>query len=138
MKWVRSNRWIVIIAPLVGVVALFATFSRTREIPVRTGQVERGPILNTISTNGKMEPVDNFQANALAAASVRKVHVKEGDQVKAGQLLVQLDDAAARAEAARARAQLSAAEANLAAVRNGGSQEEVLRNSADLVKARSE
>ena len=126
------------VAPIVAVVALFASFSRTTEIPVRTGTVERGAIMNTISTNGKLEPVENFQANALAAASVRKIHVKEGDQVRAGQLLVQLDDSAARAEAARARAQLRAAEADLAAVRKGGSQEEVLRNTAELAKARAE
>jgi HlyD family secretion protein len=138
MNWVRANRWFVMVAPIVAVVALFASFSRTTEIPVRTGKVERGAIMNTISTNGKLEPVENFQANALAAASVRKIHVKEGDQVRAGQLLVQLDDSAARAEAARARAQLRAAEADLAAVRKGGSQEEVLRNTAELAKARAE
>jgi HlyD family secretion protein len=138
MNWVRTNRWFLMIAPVVAAVALFASFSRRTEIPIRTGIVERGAIVNTISTNGKMEPVDNFQAHAVAAASVRKIHVKEGDQVRAGQLLVQLDDSAARAEAARARAQLRAAEANLAAVRKGGSQEEVLRNTAELAKARAE
>jgi HlyD family secretion protein len=138
MNWVRHNRWLFIAVPLAGVIALAATFSRTTVTPVRAGTVERGTIANTISTNGKVEPVENFQANALTAASVRKVYVKEGDQVKAGQLLVQLDDSAARAEAARARAQLRAAEADLAAVSKGGSQEEVLRNQADLTKARAE
>ncbi len=126
------------IAPVVAAVALFASFSRTTEIPIRTGTVERGPIVNSISTNGKLEPVDNFQAHAVTAALVRKIHVKEGDHVRAGQLLVQLDDSAARAEAARARAQLRAAEANLNAVSKGGSQEEVLRNTAELAKARTE
>jgi HlyD family secretion protein len=66
------------------------------------------------------------------------VRVAEGDRVKAGQLLVQLDDADARAQAARALAQLRTAEAALQAVKTGGTQEEVLTIHADLSKAQAE
>ncbi len=62
----------------------------------------------------------------------------EGDHVKAGQLLVQLDDADARAQAARALAQLRSAEAALQAVKTGGTQEEVLTIRSDLTKAQAE
>jgi HlyD family secretion protein len=64
--------------------------------------------------------------------------VKEGDHVKQGQLLLQLDDAEARSQAARALAQLKRAQADLNAVENGGTQEEVLTLDAQLVKARAE
>jgi HlyD family secretion protein len=64
--------------------------------------------------------------------------VQQGDWVKPGQLLLQLDDAAARAQAARAQAQLRGAQADISAVSNGGTQEEVLTNKSQLVKAQTE
>jgi HlyD family secretion protein len=69
---------------------------------------------------------------------VKNVLVAEGDHVKAGQLLVQLDDADGRAQAARALAQLRSAEASLHAIKAGGTQEEVLTTRSDLIKAQAE
>jgi HlyD family secretion protein len=69
---------------------------------------------------------------------VRRVLVHEGDHVKSGDLLVQLDDADARAQAAKAQAQLRAAEADLHAVRSGGTREEVLTGESQLAKAQAE
>lgn len=91
-----------------------------------------------ISTNGKVEPVQDFQAHAPAPATIKKILIHEGDHVKAGQLLVQLDDADARAQAAKAAAQVKAAEADLEAIHAGGSNEEVLTTRADLSKAQAE
>jgi len=88
-----------------------------------------------VSTNGKIEPVNNFEAHAPAATSVRRVLVKEGESVKKGQLLLVLDDAEARAQAARAETQLKAAQADLGYAERGGTQEEVLSLDAQLVKA---
>jgi multidrug resistance efflux pump len=53
-------------------------------------------------------------------------------------LLVELDNADAHAQAAKARAQLRAAQADLAAVRSGGTHEEVLTTRSQLAKARVE
>src|SRR5438874_154889 len=69
---------------------------------------------------------------------VSSVLVKEGDRVKAGQLLVRLDEAEAQSQLAHARAQMRAAEADMAAVRKGGTQEEVLTNESNLAKAKTE
>jgi HlyD family secretion protein len=91
-----------------------------------------------VSTNGKIEPVQNFEAHAPVAASVRRVLVKEGDSVKKGQLLVVLDDAAARADSARAQAQLRGAQADSSAAVRGGNQEEVLGLKAQLTRAETD
>lgn len=138
MKWLGDNRWFILVVPLAAVIALAAAVMRRTEIPVRAEVAQRQTILNTISTNGKLEPVNNFEAHALAPTRVKKILVREGDKVRTGQLLVLLDDADARAQAARARAQLRAAQADVSAVRKGGSQEEVLTNTANLTKARGE
>jgi HlyD family secretion protein len=70
--------------------------------------------------------------------TVKKLLVKEGQHVKKGQLLVQLDDAEASSQAARAFAQVRAAQAEVSAVRRGGNREEVLTIESQLAKARTQ
>lgn len=135
----RSNLWvsaIAVIALVVGV-AVFTSMHRS-DTPLHAEHAMRGAIVASISTNGKIEAAENFEAHAPAPAVVKQVAVKEGDQVKAGQLLLRLDDSQARAQAARAEAQIKAADATLHAVQSGGTQEEVLATQADLNKAQAE
>ena len=133
----RPRRWwITALAILAAVIVLAAFVShRDNPVPVRTAVVELSTIRSLVSTNGKIEPVNNFEAHAPVSANVRRVFVKEGDSVKKGRLLVVLDDADARAQAARAQTQLRAAQADLSAAERGGNQEEVLSLEAQLVKA---
>jgi HlyD family secretion protein len=124
---------------LAGVVILAAFFRhRDDAVPIRTAQVELGNIRSVISTNGKIEPLNNFEAHAPISTNVQRVLVKEGASVKKGQLLVVLDDADARTQAAKAQTQLKAAQADLAAIERGGNQEEVLNLDVQLVKARTD
>jgi len=124
---------------VVAAVLLFTGINwRHTGTPVRAEKVVRQEIASVISTNGKIEPVNSFEAHAPAPATVNKVLVAEGDHVKAGQLLVKLDDAEARAQAARALSQLRSAEAALSGIKAGGTQEEVLTTRSDLVKAQAE
>jgi HlyD family secretion protein len=129
-------RWI-----WVGAIVLVAVFSLSyfRESPlhVHATRVTRGPIRSQISTNGKIEPVQNFEAHAPIATTVKRLLVKEGDHVREGQLLLQLDDDDIRTQAARAQAQVKTAQANLAALKIGGTQEEMLTLTSQLAKARS-
>jgi HlyD family secretion protein len=64
--------------------------------------------------------------------------VREGDQVKKGQLLLQLNDAQARSQAARAQAQVLAGEADLNAIQKGGNHEEILTLESQITKARTD
>jgi HlyD family secretion protein len=135
----RNRWWIVAIAIALAVI-LFAAFKSMSSgvIPVRAGHVTRGNIRSVISTNGKIEPISNFEAHAPVATTVKKVLVREGEHVKRGQLLLQLDDAEARTSAAKAIAELKGAQAEIHAVKNGGTHEEVLTTDAELVKARAD
>jgi HlyD family secretion protein len=134
----RHRGWLILLAILVGVVLLAAMSRRNSGVLVRSATVARGNIRAVISTNGKIEPQQNFEAHAPANVVIKRVLVHEGDHVKAGQLLLQLDDAQARAMAARALAQLRGAEAGTEALKTGGTREEVLTTESDLVKARTE
>jgi HlyD family secretion protein len=133
----QPRRWWVMALAILGAVIVLAAFVSHRDdgVPVRTAVVEQSDIRSLVSTNGKIEPVNNFEAHAPVSTSVRRVLAKEGDSVQKGQLLVVLDDADARALAARAQTQLRAAKAELGATERGGNQEEVLDLEAQLVKA---
>src|SRR6476646_10611234 len=135
----RGRRVAIVLVLVVAAVLLFTGINwRHTGTPVRAEKVVRQEIASVISTNGKIEPVNSFEAHAPAPATVNKVLVAEGDRVKAGQLLVKLDDAEARAQAARALAQLRSAEAGLHAIKSVGTQEEVLTIKSDITKAQTE
>jgi HlyD family secretion protein len=135
----NRNGWITTASLIVAAVVLFASFANRRgdAIPVHAAKVVRTSIRSLISTNGKVEPIHNFEAHAPIPTTVKRLLVKEGDHVKQGQLLLQLDDAEARSQAARALAQLKAAQADINAVERGGTQEEVLTLDTQLVKAQT-
>ncbi len=131
--------WIIIIGLIVAVVVLAAFVSLHRsQVSVRVGHADRETITASIATNGKIEALDNFQAYAPMATTVKKIYVQQGAWVKPGQLLLQLEDADARLQAARAEAQLKGAEADINAVENGGTREEVLTTRNALVKAQAD
>lgn len=134
----KRNRWLMWTSIIVAAVLFLASFmSRGDSVPVRAATAERTTIRSVVSTNGKIEPVQNFEAHAPIGTTVRKLLVKEGDHVKKGQLLVQMNDSEARSTAAQALAQIRASEADLSAVETGGTQEEVLTLESQLSKART-
>ena len=134
-----QRRWILWTAGAVAAVILLASFaSRDDSVPIVTATVTRGSIRSLISTNGKVEPINNFEAHAPAGTVVKRVLVKEGDHVKQGQLLVELDSASAQSQAAQALAEIRASEADMNAIQHGGTQEELLTLQAQLVKATAE
>jgi HlyD family secretion protein len=121
------------------VILLGASISLRRStVAIRTGDAVRETITAGISTNGKIEPVDNFEAHAPAPTTVKNLFVQQGDWVKPGRLLLQLEDADVRAQAAKAEAQLKTAEADLSAVSGGGTREEILETQNALVKAQGD
>jgi HlyD family secretion protein len=132
----KRRTWLGVGAVAVAL-ALIPVFTRPGPLKVHTTTVERGPIRSLISTNGKIEPIRNFEAHSPVATTVRRLLVREGDQVRQGQLLLQLDDAGLRSQAARAQAQIKAAQADQADLTTGGTREELLTLDAQLIKARS-
>ena len=136
--WSR-NRWLTWTLLIVAAVVFLASFmSRGEVVPVRAAVAERATIRSVVSTNGRVEPVENFEAHAPTGTTVKRLLVKEGDHVRKGQLLVQMNDAEAQAAAARALAQIRGSQADLSAVQSGGTQEEVLTRDSQFVKATTE
>jgi HlyD family secretion protein len=137
-SFVTRHRWLAATLAIAVAVVLFASLSRDPAVPVRAVTAQRGTIRSVVSTNGKVEPLQNFEAHTPMGTTVTKILVREGDQVKKGQLLVQLDDAKARSQAAQAKAQVLAAEADLNAIQKGGNREEILTLDSQITKTRTQ
>jgi HlyD family secretion protein len=131
------RRWIWPAFALLSALALLYSYLHQTPLKVRAVNVQRSPIRSLVSTNGKIEPMQPFEAHAPASTTVKRLLVKEGDHVRKGQLLLQLDDDDVRTRAARAQAQVKTAQADQSALTSGGTQEELLTLNAQLVKARS-
>lgn len=61
---------------------------------VQTTQLERGDITQLVSGSGKIQPEKEVKISAFVSAEIKKLHVKEGDPIKRGQLLGELDQQA--------------------------------------------
>ncbi len=122
----RSNQPIFWAAGIVLVIAaVFAIRAMTREVvKVNVAQVSYQTLSSSVPTNGKVEPVEPFQAHATTPGVLEKIYVSEGDHVVPGQLLLRMDDADIRARLATAQASLSQAELQLSDIEHGGSSEE--------------
>ncbi|MCA1856087.1 efflux RND transporter periplasmic adaptor subunit [Massilia oculi] len=67
-----------------------------------------------LSANGTVTPVRTVDLHPQTTATIRQVHIREGQFVKEGQLMFSLDDRADRANVARAEAQVAQNRATLA------------------------
>jgi HlyD family secretion protein len=131
----KGRTWLAV--GVIAALALIPIFTRPGPLKVRATTVVRGPIRSLISTNGKIEPIQNFEAHSPVPTTIKRLLVREGDRVRKGQLLLELDDADLRSQAARAQAKMKAAQADQADLTTGGTREELLTLDSQLIKARS-
>jgi RND family efflux transporter MFP subunit len=80
-----------------------------------------------LQANGSVTPVSSVELHPQTTSTIRTVHIKEGQFVKAGQLMFSLDDRNERANVDKAQAQLARDQAMLADV------ERQYRRSQELV-----
>lgn len=100
--------------PLLAVAALAAFLllrhpGNTDTARYRTETVDRGDITQTVSANGTLNPVTLVSVGTQVSGTVKKLYTDFNDHVKAGQVLVELDDALLRAALQQDEANLKAA-----------------------------
>lgn len=133
----RSPLTIAVLVLLLLVIVVIASRSFFREkVSVRVSPVTRENLVSSVPTNGVVEPIEYFQAHAVAPGVVQQVYVQVGDRVRAGELLIRMDDADARARIASSIASLRTAESSAADIKGGGTQEERIVNAGDLARDR--
>jgi HlyD family secretion protein len=122
---------------LIIAVLVFGIRSLTRErVEVRVEQASFQNLLRQVSTNGKVEPIQEFQAHAAAPGEVAKLYVEVGDQVKPGTLLVKMADSQIQEQLANSQLSISSAQVGLDTIQQNGSRDERLGMASDLNKAR--
>ena len=80
-----------------------------RGTPVQTVPVARTGIVQSVVATGRLNAPARMDIGAEVTATVLEVRVREGDKVKAGEVLVRLSDAEARAALQQAKAALAEA-----------------------------
>ncbi|MBY0455128.1 MAG: efflux RND transporter periplasmic adaptor subunit [Burkholderiaceae bacterium] len=111
-----------------------------------TEEVRRGNITLSVAATGTLQPTRSVNIGSELSGTVRSVRVDVNDQVRKGQVLVELDTAKLGAQVLRSRASLAAAHARLAqasastkeAQANLGRLEEVARLSGGKVPSAAE
>lgn len=78
--------------------------------PVAVTTVAPRDLARTVTVTGTVEPVRSIGVNSLLAGTVLALHVQEGDRVRTGQLLAELDARETRAQFERAQAVLANAQ----------------------------
>ncbi|MGB7549532.1 MAG: efflux RND transporter periplasmic adaptor subunit, partial [Terracidiphilus sp.] len=132
-----DRRWLWLGAAIILIVVFFSVRSLTRDrLAVRVAEVAHQPLASTVSTNGRVEPVVNYEMHSPIATTVKAVYVQPGDEVAAGKLLMELDDAQARARLAAAESGVKSAQAALDAVTHNGTQEQRQMAAADVTRSR--
>jgi HlyD family secretion protein len=125
---------------LAGVLAyVLIEFSGRKPVPkVSAVTPTRENLVSSISSNGKVEPIAPYVVGAQLDTFVERVHAKEGQPVKKGQLLLELDVKDATAQLAEAKAKLLKAQDDLRAAKAGGRTDEAARVAGDLAKWQAE
>ena len=98
----------------------------------------RENIASSVSSNGKVEPISPYSIRAQLDTFVEKVHVSEGQNVKKGQLLLELNVKEAAAQLAQARSRLLRAEDDFRSAKAGGRPDDAARVAGDLAKAQAD
>ncbi len=95
------------------VVAGIAKNSGSKVTAVQFARVRKEIITSTVRAPGKIEPKTQVKISADIAAKVIDLRVKEGDAVKRGQLMLQLDDTQYRTFFEQSKAAYASAQARL-------------------------
>jgi HlyD family secretion protein len=90
----KSNRWmfIIVVVVLAGIsIWRLPSSSPKAAVDVSLGKIETVDLLRTVSASGIIKAGDQESIAVSSTRRVISVHAKEGDQVKKGQLLAEID-----------------------------------------------
>jgi HlyD family secretion protein len=110
-----SWKWFLVGAVLVLAVVGFALYRHHRAEPLsfRTETVSRGEVTQAVTATGTLNPVTSVQVGCQVSGTIQTNYVDFNSQVKAGQLISQIDPRVYQAQVAQAEADLANATANL-------------------------
>jgi len=124
--------WGAIIVVALLVVLAIGKGRQNEGMKVTAEVAQKRTIIETVAANGKIQPVQDVMISPYISGEVVGLYVKEGDQVKTGDLLAKIDPEIYQANYERMEANLNAQKANLANARARLSQTEAQFTNAKL------
>jgi HlyD family secretion protein len=112
----KRNRLLLIIggaAVLIIFIIVAIVGNQEKLIPVTVEKAEKGKIISIVTANGTVEAETKVNISADVMGRIINLPVVEGDYVKKGQLLVEIDKTQTQADVARAKAYLASAQVGL-------------------------
>lgn len=117
----RKNRiWIIIAVCIIGIFVyshrqfLFQRNNQNPPIPVSVATVKKANVYVTISAVGQVEPITTVNVSSQVSGTIQQVLFKEGDFVKANQVLFQIDPRTYQTQLEQTQANLINDQAQLA------------------------
>lgn len=115
------------------IVAFTVHQSGKNVVTVQTGKAQRQDLATIVSASGEIKPKTYVNIGANAFGKITHLYVKEGDHVKRGQLLAQLENVQSSADVNANEASLQAAQTDSLAAEAGLKTAE-----ADLLRAQAD
>jgi HlyD family secretion protein len=111
----KKKLLIILAVAVVVVIFVLANLMKSGEktYKVESEEIKKGEISSVVSASGRVLPKRTVKISAYVPAKIMKLPVEDGDWVKQGQLLVQLDPASYQAAMDQYKAQTKVAQANL-------------------------
>jgi HlyD family secretion protein len=110
-KWIWLILAVVLVVGLIGFGVMKS--AKGNVVPVQFARVRVEDVTSRVRAPGKIEPKTQVKVSADVPGKIIRMLVKEGDRVKRGQLMLQLDDTQYRASFDEARAALASAKARV-------------------------
>lgn len=101
---------VAIIVVLLGIVGFSVQSSRKNVTPVTTSKVQRQDLATVVTGSGEIKPKTFVNVGAQGYGRIVKLYVKEGEEVKQGQMLALLDNAQTKADVEAQRAGYNSAQ----------------------------
>jgi len=111
--------------------------ARIAAAQVRTATARREDVRTKVSASGTVVPLVSVNISPKTSGRVAAIYVKEGQRVRKGTLLAQIDDSNLRGQLVQAEGQLASAQANLQKALAGFRPEEVSQAAAAVEDARA-
>lgn len=109
-----------------------------QDIAALTVPVQAKNVTLRITSSGKVVPVQSVNISPKNPGTLTKLNVEQGDKVKVGQIIAQMDSADIQAQVLQQRANLASAKAQLAQARAGNRPQEITQARARLAQAEAQ
>src|SRR5207248_10592402 len=109
----RIVPWLVVITGLLVIAAVLRQCRNGSATNYQTATITRGPITQAVTATGTLNPVVNVQVGSQASGNIAKLFAEFNSQVKAGQVVAQIDPALCQATVTQAEGDLASAQAAL-------------------------